>query len=95
MADTIPDTTIGSNTWVDVYSSTSITVGTNINIINKGSNAMYLYEGTTQPDNDATDGVPLTGFSGNTHSAEMESGSNTVWAKTVKGSNKITVVDLS
>jgi hypothetical protein len=46
---TIPDVVVPKATWVNLYTLTSITVGTHIRITNKGSDAVTIATSSTQP----------------------------------------------
>lgn len=52
MADNLKIVPIPSNTWVDLYAETGITVGTVLNVENSGSSDVYLAVQAAQPAND-------------------------------------------
>lgn len=49
MADTLANTTLPANTWVDLYADTGISVGTKISVQNIGSNTIKLSTKLTTP----------------------------------------------
>ena len=59
MADTLPDVTVPSDSFIDAYSATGITVGTPLLITNKGGYTILAVEAASQPSADSTDGVPI------------------------------------
>lgn len=58
MADTIADIKIAANIWHDIYGLTGISVGTALDIWNKGSNPALLVIKSTLPTSN-TDGIPI------------------------------------
>lgn len=50
MATSKPPITLPTNTWVDIYDATGITVGVQIILQNTGSNVVILSESATEPD---------------------------------------------
>lgn len=49
MATSTPPVTLPSNTWIDIYDATGISVGTQVTIQNTGSNVTLLSESATEP----------------------------------------------
>lgn len=49
MATSLPSVTIPLNTWVDLYSDTGISIGTQLIIQNIGSSEAILVESASQP----------------------------------------------
>lgn len=49
MSDTLANTTLPGNTWVDLYADTGISVGTKISVQNIGSNTIKLATKLTAP----------------------------------------------
>lgn len=49
MADTLPDIPLPANQWVDLYTESSILVGTQIITNNKGSSRIILATQATEP----------------------------------------------
>jgi len=49
MSDTLPNVDIPAKTWVNIYTATSIAVGTKISIQNIGSSYLYLFSGASAP----------------------------------------------
>lgn len=82
MANTIPDVSVPANDWVDVYSATSIAVGTGLIITNKSSYPVLLQIKGTKPSLSSTDGEPLDpdGAYKRLQISPNESG---LWAKTL------------
>tara|TARA_R110000850_G_scaffold3345_4_gene16052 strand:+ start:401 stop:691 length:291 start_codon:yes stop_codon:yes gene_type:complete len=80
MATTIPDVEVDSNAWVDIYSVTGIAVGTALNIANKGVTWCRLYEGASAPALNVTDGDLISNYSSDYATAEVKTGSLSVWA---------------
>jgi len=50
MATSLPFVDIPTNTWIDLYVATGITVGTKIIIQNTGTNNIKLVEDSAEPD---------------------------------------------
>lgn len=61
MADTLPDVTMVSGVWLDVYNATGITPGTALIVKNKGSNLVYIQVRSSVPVATSTDGWSLAG----------------------------------
>lgn len=61
MADTKPDIVIPAKTWVNLYSTTGITVGTAVTVYNKGNQTLSLAIKSTAPSAPA-DGVSAIGY---------------------------------
>lgn len=81
MADTLPDFSAPSDSWIDVYSQTSIPVGTSIAITNKSSYEVLIQEKATQPAADNNDGKPLATISTGTYQATVTGTPSGVWLK--------------
>jgi hypothetical protein len=65
LADTRADIKIPAGTWVNLYTASTITVGTAVSVYNKGSNPCNLVIKATQP-SVTTMGMPLgVGYTGN------------------------------
>lgn len=81
MSNNIPQIAINGN-WTDVYSVTSIAVGTDLILLNKSSSTMYVYVSATMPNVNSFDGWLLsTTFPGNwTTITSVPTGSK-VWVK--------------
>lgn len=81
MSNNIPQITINGN-WTDVYSVTSIAIGTDLILLNKSSSTMYVYVSPTMPNVNSFDGWLLsTTFPGNwTTITSVPTGSK-VWVK--------------
>lgn len=57
MSDTRADVVVAAATWTNLYTASSISVGTAVDIFNKGSDACLIAIKATQPTNGV--GVPL------------------------------------
>lgn len=78
MADTRADVAISEGVWVDLYSGSGITVGTAVNVYNKGSSPCRLAIKATAPSSTSV-GVPL--YVGATGSfAYISAGESGLWA---------------
>ena len=58
MANTRDDITIPAATWTNLYTASSITVGTAVELWNKSSAACYVVAGATEPSG-TSKGIPL------------------------------------
>ncbi len=82
MADTLQNIELQPNTWVDLYATSGIPVGTQITVENLSSTHVKLNAGATQPTiemaNASASGAytPVTGYD----SATNESGDTGAWA---------------
>lgn len=52
MADTLPNTSLPANTWVDLYADTGITVGVKILLQNLGTTGVRLASSAASPAGD-------------------------------------------
>lgn len=77
MADTLPFVTLPAGTWVDLYAATGVTVGTQLDVQNIGSELIYLHTGATAPTE--TPGDEFTLLLPFDHS-ENNSGDSGAWA---------------
>ena len=79
MADSVNDVVIAANTWIDLYSATSITVGTAVTVYNKGTQAGQLAIKATSPGANTAIGVPL--FTGDSRgaTAAVSAGASGLW----------------
>lgn len=92
---TIPDITVPSDSYLDLYIAASITVGTAIEIINKGSSTIYVQESTTQPSATSTDGVAITSVDKPWAVGIVNDGAAKIWVRSsIKGlTSKVSVVE--
>ena len=74
MADTLPNTPLPANTWVDLYAATGITVGTKLLLQNLGNSSIRLASSATTPSGDGFKRV----YSGS--SAYNATGDSGAWA---------------
>lgn len=82
MANTLPDVVVAANVWTNLYSATGITVGTALDIWNKGPYQADIAIKATTPANGV--GVPLyTGPLGSYLS--IDAGESGVWALSIAG----------
>lgn len=77
MADTRLDVSIPANMWKDIYLATGITVGTALEIFNKGSNPCLLVIRGSQPTVN-TMGIPL-GWEASGNYRYISSGESGLW----------------
>lgn len=89
MADTRADVSVPSNTWVNIYSVTGITVGTAVVVYNKGSNACNLAIKATQPVIN-TIGIPLGWDSAGNHKY-VSAGESGLWVYSAGNSTYLSV----
>lgn len=89
---TLPDIIIPSEDWVSIHALTSQPIGTCIKVTLKSSSPVTLQETPTKPDQDTNDGLPLLNIgSSNCFSILIEEGSGEVWAKTSRGTSRLSV----
>lgn len=81
MADTIDDITISHTDWVDVYTLSSILVGTSLIVQNKGSQTVTLYESATKPTgtDTNTNGVDLLPYADAGTTANVTNTPSGIW----------------
>lgn len=89
MADTRLDVTVPSNTWKDLYAATGITVGTALEIYNKGSNPCLLVIRATTPPN-TTMGIPM-GWSDAGNHRYISAGESGCWVYSPGNSTYLSV----
>jgi hypothetical protein len=89
MSNTLPDVQLPENTWVNLYSSTGITVGTAVNVTNKGSYPILLAVSVSSPVS-STIGAPLhPGPFGSV--AFVDAGESGLWARATVGTSQVLV----
>jgi len=59
MEDTRPNITVTADDWVDIYTLSSITVGTNVQITNRSPSEVVYQIGITKPDKDSQNGLVI------------------------------------
>lgn len=90
MADTRTDLSIPNAVWTDLYAVTGIAVGTSVDVINKGSNAVLLAIKATTPGVNVTMGLPL--YVGPIGSyAHVDAGESGLWAYCAQGTTSLLV----
>lgn len=89
MSDTRLDVSIPANTWINLYTATGITVGTALEIYNKGSTPCNLVIRATTPVNN-TMGIPIGIDSAGQH-RYVSSGESGVWVYATGGSSYLSV----
>jgi hypothetical protein len=94
MADTINDFNVTDDEWVDVYTTTGITVGSSITICNKGGYNLLIQEVPTKPDTSAEDGILISTYDTGANNATVLSGSSKVWLKATKSSCDVNVQEV-
>lgn len=57
---TLPDVTVQTTSYTDIYVTTGIAVGTSVIIQNKGSSSVYLQTSAVAPLDTSDDGVALS-----------------------------------
>jgi len=62
VADTIPDLTLVSGVWLDVYTASGIAPQSDLIIKNKSSNAIYIQVRASTPTSASIDGWQLNGI---------------------------------
>jgi len=80
MADTIQDITAPSDDWVNVYSETSISVGTAVRLSNKSAYPILLHVSSSKPSASSKDGEILDP-QGVYSRLEVSAGESGLWAK--------------
>lgn len=88
MANTRDDITLTAATWTNLYTASSITVGTAVDLWNKSSAACYVVASATEPSG-TTKGIPLN-IGGYLHVTAGEVG---LWAYSPQSTIKILVQD--
>jgi hypothetical protein len=92
VSDTIPDVTLASGVWLDVYNATGIAPGTALILKNKASNLVYIQVRATVPTASSVDGWTLAGVgsssSGDWTTVDKVPAGSRVW---VKGNGKLFV----
>lgn len=89
MADTRLDVSIPSNTWINLYSATGITVGTALEVYNKGNSGCVLVIRATAPPNN-TMGIPLGIDSAGQH-RYVSAGESGLWCYSAGSSTYLSV----
>lgn len=90
MSNTLPNITVLTTEWVDVYSLTGIPVGTSLVITNNSESTLLVQEQATQPLADNTDGI-LFGNVFNTNQATVTNNPTTVWLKATKSTCSVNI----
>lgn len=80
MAATLPNIPVGDS-WVDINTQSTISVGTAMEIINKGGGDVVLVESSSEPSPSSLDGIPLTTTNAPYAIANIKTGSLKIWAK--------------
>ena len=80
MAQTIPDITVDSTAWVDLNTASGVVVGTKMQVTNKSTPWVRLYEGATAPAVTSKDGEVLTNKPNPDSSGIVVAGSLKIWA---------------
>ncbi len=82
MADTLNNITLASGTWVNLYTSSGIAVGTKIIVQNIGNGDVYLNTGATTPTSlSAYNVLPET------EEKQNSAGDTGAWAFSIRGGN--------
>lgn len=89
MANTIPDISVTSDSFVSLNSESGLVVGTALSFQNKGSTDIYIVESDTLPAATSTDGILLSQFSRDYSIGGSTVGSNEIWARSVSGTGRI------
>ena len=95
MANTLPDFTVVSTEWTDVYTLTGIAVGNTITICNKGGYNILIQESDTQPLPANNDGKLLASYVTGSNNATVEGSISKVWLKAAKGSCDVNVQSIN
>lgn len=91
MANTIPDISVSTEDWVDVYTLTNIAVGTSLLLNNKGGGNILYQERATKPDALSEDGVLIGTISTGTNNPSISGTPTGVWLKAVSIGCKVNV----
>ena len=91
MADTRNDIYIPSNTWVNLYSASGISVGTAVTVYNKGSGSLNLTLKGSQPTS-TTGGYPVAVFPSILSFASVPAASSGLWAYSSSSQGTIVLV---
>jgi hypothetical protein len=62
VSDTIPDVTLASGVWLDLYTATGISPASDLVVKNKSSNAIYIQVRASTPPTASIDGWQLSGI---------------------------------
>lgn len=86
MPNTLPNVNLPANTWVNLYTSSGISVGTQLTITNVGSFDVRLVVVASSPEDvDGYDLIPKYGYLSNT------SGDSGAWAICIGGDGLVNV----
>lgn len=80
MAETLTNVVVHNTEWTDINTASGIAAGTNMQVTNVGNSEVKLIESSSQPSLSDTRGVVLTPRKYPYASAEVTSGSLTIWA---------------
>jgi hypothetical protein len=80
MADTRSDISVPTGAWLNLYTASGVTVGTEVSVINKGSGTFFVFISATAPSIlPATKGIPV--YVGSASNAvTIPAGSSGLWA---------------
>lgn len=84
MADTIPNITVGSTSWIDVYDATGIAVGTSVLITNNSEPYLLIQEQAASPSASNNDGKLMGNIFRGGHQATVTNTPNGLWLKATK-----------
>lgn len=87
MATTIPDIVVSSTSYTNIYTATSISVGTSVIIQNKGGYAVFLQTVSSIPSASSQDGVILLPM----EMLVVDSGESGLFARAFFGSSKLSI----
>lgn len=89
MADTRLDISVPANTWVNIYATTTIPVGTAVDIFNKGTSTCNLVIRATQPPVNSM-GIPL-GYDSVGNYRHVSAGESGLWVYSAGSSTYLCV----
>ena len=87
MADTIPNVRVPANSWVNLYTASGLSVGTQLQIQNVGQTRILLHTGATEPN--ATDGFNI--LPENSDPYVNQTSSSGEWAMSVDADGSVNV----
>lgn len=94
MADTINDILVTDDEWIDVYTTTGITVGSSVTVNNKGGYNILIQERATKPSDDDDNGKLVGDYTTGTYNATITETPTGIWLKATKGSCDVNVQEI-
>ena len=78
---TLPDIIVTSEDWISLSSASGLAVGTAVEIFNKSTNWVRVFESNVKPAADSNNGVIITNLNKPYAAVEVTAGSEEVWLK--------------